>query len=103
MESGFLGNKKYTCYLCGQESNGNIDTKNTVICWKCVYYLSSAIQVKLKELYKKLVGQGAYDKAKLLDSWITEEAVESGDKKTMSKKEGGSRWKRWNRYGQRKS
>ena len=101
--SGFLSDKKYICYLCGQESKGNIDTKNTVICWRCVYYLSSILQVKLKELYKRFVEQGAYDKAKLLDSWITEEVVENADKKTMSQNGRRSRWKRWSRYGQRKS
>jgi len=86
MGSGFLSNKKYTCYLCGRESKGNIDTKNTVICWKCVYYLSSVIQVRLKELYKRLTEQGAYDKAKLLDSWITEEVVDGKDGANMDRK-----------------
>jgi len=67
VDVSFLSNKKYTCYLCGQESKGNIDTKNTVICWKCVHYLSQ-YTAELKKLYKRLVEQGAYEKAKLLDS-----------------------------------
>lgn len=73
MRPSFLSNKTYTCSLCGQESTGNIDTTCQITCWRCVNFFLAASQEKIKALHKRLLEQGATEKAKLVHKWISEE------------------------------